>query len=210
MGISTSIKRVRAHVNPFVFHGEVPSFSPPSGPLDIEIGFAKGDFLCHWAQLFPRRFVLGIEVRKAMVSLVEERVSAMGLDNVGLVYFRAESFLEASVGLSSVDSFFIFHPDPWFKRRHAKRRLVRVPFAVSMACMLRGGGKVYISSDVDWLWEEMVAVMTGVGFSLVADETFWRDCYMGGWGDFSDRAGRSVYRGCFRWEVSLIGAGKAL
>ena len=51
MGISTSIKRVRAHVNPFVFHGEVPSFSLPSGPLDIEIGFAKGDFLCHWAQL---------------------------------------------------------------------------------------------------------------------------------------------------------------
>ena len=117
-------------------------------PLIIEIGFGNGHYLAALAQQHPDCNVLGVEISGQALSKAEDKLARAGLDNARVVYCRAETLLHHLLTPSSVQEFHINYPDPWFKRRHAGRRLMQRGTLDALASRLIVGGKLYLATDI--------------------------------------------------------------
>ncbi len=169
-----------------------------SRPLDFEVGFGRGVFLRHWSKTFPERNIIGVEIRKSIVTLLGERVEKEGIDNAHLIHGNAEIALEDTLEDNSLDNIFIFHPDPWFKKRHHKRRVVRPQFLSIAEKKLKPGGKLYISTDVTPLWEGMMESVAESNFKEIKDDHFWNDIYTTHWHTYSEEDKRDFNFGTFQ------------
>lgn len=156
-----AVVRVRQHVNPLSSKYQVSVAMPdwarvyehPQRPLHIDIGCGKGLFLQQMAQLQPDWNFLGLEIRKPVVEQAQQRVQALGLNNLHIMFcnvnisFRA---LMSSWGTSTpLKQVSIQFPDPWFKKRHQKRRVLQPGLVQDLADFLPRGGRVVLQSDVE-------------------------------------------------------------
>ena len=91
------------------------------GPIELEIGFGRGMFLLERARSAPQARLLGIEIKNKWAYLVSQR--AAGLPRVRVFAADAREFLPRLRPEHSVARVFMHFPDPWWKKRHAKRRL---------------------------------------------------------------------------------------
>jgi len=135
-------------------------------PVEIEIGFGKGRFLIAAAQTWPDRDWLGIEYSPACVALAAERSAKRGLTNIRLLRGAAEDILPAHVDDASVAAYHVYFPDPWPKKRHHKRRLIKPPFAAELFRTLEHGGQLHIATDYQEYYEEMLPILSGAGLIL--------------------------------------------
>jgi tRNA (guanine-N7-)-methyltransferase len=117
-------------------------------PVEIEVGFGKGLFLLNAAQAVPRVNFLGIEIVRKYQLLAAARMAKRGLRQVRLVKADARTFLRDCVAASSVQAVHVYFPDPWWKKRHWKRRVFTPEFAVQCARILRPGGRLHVVTDV--------------------------------------------------------------
>ena len=102
--------------------------------------------------------------------------------------FRGEGkiFLEEAIQDNSLDNVFIFHPDPWLKKRHHKRRLVNKDFLHLLTKKMKKEAKLYISTDVESLWEAMLeGIEEEKSFVKASDQGFWNSDYLSHWDNFS-------------------------
>ena len=119
--------RVRTHANPFKHRQRLDPidwsavFDDPSKGFDLEIGFGRGLFLHRYATTYPHRNIIGVEVRKPAVEGVRKKVAS--LPNVFVCHSTAQIVLEDVIPQKSLHRVFVFHPDPWFKKSHHKRRV---------------------------------------------------------------------------------------
>ena len=123
---------------------------PGPGPLEIEIGPGRGSFLYERLAARPDVRMLAFEVRRKWSQLVDERLRARGVGDRARVL--AEDAREALTRLrpdGSVSTFFVHFPDPWWKKRHAKRMVVGDVLLAEMARLLRPGGELYVQTDVE-------------------------------------------------------------
>ncbi|NJL44562.1 MAG: tRNA (guanosine(46)-N7)-methyltransferase TrmB [Leptolyngbyaceae cyanobacterium SM2_3_12] len=163
-----AVVRVRQHVNPLSDRYQVAVDSPtweqlyakPSQPLHIDIGCGKGLFLLRMAELQPDWNFLGLEIRKPVVEQALKRLQETELSNVHLMYCNVNiSFhqLMASWGdQNPLQQVSIQFPDPWFKKRHQKRRVLQPELINDLALFLPSGGRVVIQSDVHEVAVDMV------------------------------------------------------
>ena len=121
-----------------------------TNPIIVEIGFGMGAATIQMAKENPNINYLGIEVHKPGVGRVLSEIRANDLKNLFIVEHDALDVLERMIGDGSVDGFHVFFPDPWPKKKHHKRRLMRRPNTNLLAKKLRDGGYVYMCTD----WEE--------------------------------------------------------
>ena len=119
-----------------------------SGPVYFEIGFGGGEHLAQQAAQQPEALCLGAEPFVNGVAKLLSAVDEAGLDNVRILQGDARPCLEA-LSDGALDHLFLLQPDPWPKRRHHKRRMVSQPFFEQAARLLRKGGELRISSDID-------------------------------------------------------------
>jgi tRNA (guanine-N7-)-methyltransferase len=117
-------------------------------PVEIEVGFGKGLFLITAAQACPGVNYLGIEIAKKYQLFTATRLAKRGLRNTRLVQADARLFLRDRVPSESVQAIDAFFPDPWWKKRHLKRRLFTSEFVVQCARVLRPGGRLNVVTDV--------------------------------------------------------------
>lgn len=189
--------RVRTHTNPLnIRHRFDPNLLDnrnPSQSLDLEIGFGRGVFLRYWAQQCPLSYVVGVEVRQQMVDILQSRVTDPIYDHVHLFHGNGIYFLEDAVQDGSVDRLFIFHPDPWFKKRHHKRRVVTDQYSQLLFQKLKPTGRLYVSTDVDLLWQDMREALVATSFKPLLDDDFWETHYQTHWHQFSLEDKRSVF-----------------
>jgi tRNA (guanine-N7-)-methyltransferase len=133
-----------------------------SGPVELEIGFGKGTFLREAAQMFPDRNYLGLERANKYFRLVRGRLEKRGLENVRIVRGEALHFLTHFIPDDSLQAIHIYHPDPWPKRRHHKRRLLTRDFLALCLSKLVEGGGITITTDFekyfDFIREEVQAL----------------------------------------------------
>lgn len=197
--------RVRTHTNPFNFYTRMTpiSFDEVFGEsvdsIDLEVGFGRGIFLRRYAALHPDRKVVGVEIRKAIVDILDQRVQEEGLKNVHLVHGSGSLFLEDCVPDHFLDRVFVFHPDPWFKKRHHKRRVVNTSFLDLLSKKMKPEGMLYISTDVTPLWEAMSECLEAhSAFSEEKDSHFWEHEYLTHWSEFSKETLRSFNYGAFK------------
>ena len=117
-------------------------------PVEIEIGCGKGAFLLATARALPQRNFLGLEIQGRWVHHVEERLARAPLANVRVRRADAALVIRHFVRDASVAAYHVYFPDPWWKRKHAKRRLVTSDFARELYRTLEPGGVVWLATDV--------------------------------------------------------------
>jgi tRNA (guanine-N7-)-methyltransferase len=130
-------------------------------PVTLEIGFGMGAATALIAAENPGKNYLGVEVHRPGIGRLLWEIESRGLSNIRIVEADAAEVLEWMIPPESLAAFHIFFPDPWPKKRHHKRRLVRRPFTAALAEKLRPGGYVYMVTDWadygDWALAELSA-----------------------------------------------------
>jgi tRNA (guanine-N7-)-methyltransferase len=129
--------------------------------LTVEIGFGMGIASAMIAEANPEKTYLGIEVHTPGIGRLLWEIERRSLSNIRIVEHDAVEVLEDMVADASVAAFHVFFPDPWPKKRHHKRRLVKRPFTDLLARKLVDGGYLYMATDWteygDWALEELSA-----------------------------------------------------
>ncbi|MBD1926685.1 tRNA (guanosine(46)-N7)-methyltransferase TrmB [Trichocoleus sp. FACHB-90] len=158
--------RVRQHVNPLSQKYLEPVNPPdwekiyadPTQPLHLDIGCAKGRFLFNMATVEPDWNFLGLEIREPLVEDANERKVSAGLQNLHYIFCNVNNSLNPLLGSLPADTLqrvTIQFPDPWFKNRHAKRRVVQPEMVEVLAKYLVSGGVVFFQSDIEVVAVEM-------------------------------------------------------
>lgn len=196
--------RIRTHTNPLscTQHFEkldaIKIFPTFSGKLDFEIGFGQSSFIRNHAKNHPDTLVVGIDVRKKTFEVMQERVATEGIPNIHLAFGNGSVCLNEMFADHSLDNIFIFHPDPWLKRRHLKRRLVSPALLLTAQQKLKVGGRVYVSTDVEPLWIEMLKTFeANPNFRQIEDDNFWTNYYQTRWDEIRKEKQRKTNFGTF-------------
>jgi tRNA (guanine-N7-)-methyltransferase len=128
---------------------EWPAVFGNQNPVELEIGSGKGLFLRNAATSAPGHNFLGIELSKKYARLAAERLARGQLPNAKVWRGDARAVLWRLVPSGSVRAIHVYFPDPWWKKRHKKRRVFTVELVTAMKRVLEPGGRVFIASDVE-------------------------------------------------------------
>jgi tRNA (guanine-N7-)-methyltransferase len=129
---------------------------PPAGPLgapaaaggwEMEIGFGKGRYLIARAEREPSRRFLGIEIANQYFRILVGRARRRGLANLLAVRGEALYLLSAVLPRGFARAIHVYHPDPWPKSRHHKRRLFDPETLDLVLGALAPGGELYFATD---------------------------------------------------------------
>lgn len=116
-------------------------------PLHLEVGFGDGRYTAARALAAPGDDHVGLEVSGTSVLRALRRLRRDGIDNVRILKAPAEIAVRQLFAPASLASITVNFPDPWPKERHAKHRLLRVPFFRLAATRLLPGGEIRLASD---------------------------------------------------------------
>lgn len=130
-------------------------------PLRIEIGVGNSPFLIEVARGAPGFNYLGFEYSKKRVLKFLKKVEAAELTNIRMLRVDAALVLNHLFHDDSVDHFYINHPDPWPKRRHARKRFVNAENAGWIQRLLAPGGGLSLRTDVPPYALQMLEVLDG-------------------------------------------------
>ena len=119
----------------------------PERPWEVEIGFGKGRYLLGRATAEPERCFLGIEIVSKYQRLVAGRARRKGLSNTVIVRGDALYLMSALLPRGFAEAVHVYHPDPWPKKRHQKRRLFDPESVDLVLGLLRPGGKLLFGTD---------------------------------------------------------------
>jgi tRNA (guanine-N7-)-methyltransferase len=158
--------RVRQHVNPLGQKYQTPVIPPDwskiyanlNQPLHLDIGCGKGRFLWQFAQLQPQENFLGLEIRETLVDEANILRDQQRLTNLHYLFCNANTSIQPileSLPSGVLKRVSIQFPDPWFKKRHQKRRVVQRELVNNLARYLGVGGEVFVQSDVEEVAREM-------------------------------------------------------
>ncbi|KAI0059184.1 putative methyltransferase [Artomyces pyxidatus] len=178
------------HYPAFAASGKTPEFA------DVGCGF--GGLLIALAPLYPDTLMLGLEIRVQVSQYVEDRIAALRAtssaplpavsegdaepgassstskpyQNVSIVRANAMKFLPNYFTKHSLSAIFFLFPDPHFKARKHKARIISPTLLAEYAYVLRPGGIVYTITDVKDLAEWMKThLMAFPLFDYVDQET---------------------------------------
>ena len=133
------------------------------GPLVLEIGPGKGEFLLHLAQAEPKTTFVAVEIRRGRFEKIAKKAANLKLANVYLVLGDARECLTRLFKPALFDRIYILFPDPWPKRRHSKHRLLKPELLAHLRDYLKPGGAIYNATDAGFYSEEIVAAFEEVG-----------------------------------------------
>lgn len=141
-----------------------------SAPRILEIGFGNGESLATIAQNHPQNDYIGIEVHRPGVGHLLLKIEELGLTNLRVICADAVEVLEKQIPDNSLDSLYLFFPDPWHKKRHHKRRQVQAEWAQLVRRKLKTGARLHLATDWQNYAEHMLAVMNGAkGFENLSN-----------------------------------------
>jgi len=117
-------------------------------PLILEIGFGKGQFLQYLSRRFPEANIIGLEISNRCLVMAENAIERLGMSNVRVIHSTAETALHHLFEPATISQIHINFPDPWFKERHSKRRLMQRDTLDVMVNRLEPGGLFYLATDI--------------------------------------------------------------
>jgi tRNA (guanine-N7-)-methyltransferase len=158
--------RVHQHVNPLApFYRQSPKpvdiesvFAEPDRPMLLDIGCARGRSLLRMAEAEPGWNYLGVEIREPLVDEANRIALGEGLANLHYAFCNAMLWLDRlleGVPPGILHAVTIQFPDPWFKKKHAKRRMVNQEMVETIAGHIAPKGRVFVQTDIEFLAEEM-------------------------------------------------------
>ena len=158
--------RVHQHVNPFLpYYLKSPEpvdlasvFADVGRPLHLDIGCARGRFILKMAEAVPEWNYLGVEIREPLVEEANRLANEASLTNLHYTFCNAMLWLDKlldGVPAGTLQMVTIQFPDPWFKKRHAKRRMVTRELVEAVVSRLIEGGRIFVQTDIEFLANEM-------------------------------------------------------
>ena len=158
--------RVRQHVNPLARRYQITPkplewgkiYSHPSQPLHLDIGCARGKFALEMAHIETHWNFLGLEIREPLVIKANHVREKLGLTNLHYLFCNVNTSIQSllsSLPPGVLKWVSIQFPDPWFKHRHAKRRILQPELVKGLGECLAPGGVVFLQTDIHFLATEM-------------------------------------------------------
>ncbi|CAN0162773.1 unnamed protein product, partial [Phaeothamnion confervicola] len=166
--------KVRQHVNPLAALHQRPAtlpadwyqqlFPSPDRPLHVDIGCARGRFVRDMAAKHAATNFLGLEIRRPVVATAVDRAVRAGLPNCAFLACNANVdfdriMADAAAAGATLGTVSIQFPDPHFKARHHKRRVLQPALVAAIQRWLRPGGSLFMQGDVLPVVEEMRAIV---------------------------------------------------
>ena len=157
---------MRQHVNPLSSNFNqietIPSLSEMFGDsksnLHLDIGCAAGEFLFDLALVNTSWNYLGIEIREKLVKNAKLKVLEREIKNLYFIFGNANNILndvQSKFIIKNLKSLSFNFPDPWFKKRHYKRRVIQPEFINILSNSLQKGALIFIKTDVKDLFDYM-------------------------------------------------------
>ncbi len=120
-----------------------------TSPVEVEIGFGKCKFLIDIATHYPSINFVGIELSRKYYRKGIKKIQRVQLTNIKLIWGEAFHIFKRYVPDTSITNIYINFSDPWPKKRHAKRRLLRPELMTLVAQKLAPAGCIEIATDVE-------------------------------------------------------------
>ena len=170
---------MRQHVNPLSkYFQEIDSipkidqiFKNSVLPTHLDIGCASGEFLFQLAENNKNWNYIGIEIREKLIINAKNKLKDKGIDNLYFIFGNADNLVKNWISqypkrmLKSVS---INFPDPWFKKKHHKRRIIQAEFLKGLASLMGKDSLLFIKSDIKDLYEYMdSAILNTLNFEKV-------------------------------------------
>ena len=175
---------MRQHVNPLSINfneiERIPALTDIFGDshlnLHLDIGSAAGDFLLDLALVNTSWNYLGIEIRERLVKNAKLKVKEREIKNLYFVFGNAYNVLknlQSKFIFKNVKSISFNFPDPWFKKRHYKRRVIQPEFINLLSDSLQKGSLIFIKTDVRDLFDYMnYTISSNFNFQPLDKEDF--------------------------------------
>ncbi len=152
---------------PELLKGNWRSLAPDCTALWVEVGCGKGKFTAETAQANPDVLLIAVErCREAMV-VAMEKAQAMGLKNVFYIDMDVAG-IEEIFAEGEIDRLFINFPDPWPRKKNAKRRLTHRGFLFKYCHVVRPQGEVHFKTDNAPLFEYSLEEFAACGLQVNA------------------------------------------
>lgn len=155
--------RIRQHVNPlrsdFLRIKLASLVLPPDRAIEVELGSAEAQFLMERARQEPEQSYVGVEIRQDMVEQSNKQAEQLGLAQVRSVFANMSVDLPRLFSPRSVRRFFINFPDPWFKHRQRKRRVVGEELVDQLEPLLVPEGEIHVATDIFDIALDAMAVL---------------------------------------------------
>lgn len=120
----------------------------PSKPIELEVGSGKGLFLQNAAMARPEHFFVGIELAAKFANRAATRLAKRDLQNVAMLRGDAKKFLSDCVPDASLARLHVYFPDPWWRNKHKKRRVLNEQTLSNIHRTLKPGGEFHFWTDV--------------------------------------------------------------
>jgi len=121
--------------------------------VTLEIGCGHGHFLTGYAQTYPERTFIGIDLCTQRIARSQKKQAHAMLGNLHFIKAEASEFIEAMPESVFLDQIFILFPDPWPKKRHHKNRLIQDNFLKLLAHKSLPEAKMYYRTDHELYFE---------------------------------------------------------
>tara|TARA_Y100000287_G_scaffold147329_1_gene122329 strand:- start:137 stop:763 length:627 start_codon:yes stop_codon:yes gene_type:complete len=174
---------MRQHVNPLSKNFDLVERIPPLAEmfddsklnLHLDIGSAAGEFLFDLALVNNWNY-LGIEIRERLVKTAKLKAREKEINNLYFVFGNAHNILNDFHNkflLENLKSISFNFPDPWFKKRHYKRRIIQPEFINILSNSMKTGSLIFIKTDVQDLFEYMNhTILANFNFKKLAKKDF--------------------------------------
>lgn len=156
--------RVRQHVNPLKSDlleiADVPRIeAAPGQAIEVELGAAEAHFLIDRAQADRQTLFVGVEIRRDLIEVANAGFVQAGVDNFRCVFANMSVDMPRLFAPGSVRRFFLNFPDPWFKSRQHKRRVIGPALIAEIGRALAPAGELYVMTDIFALALEAMAAL---------------------------------------------------
>jgi tRNA (guanine-N7-)-methyltransferase len=156
--------RHRKTINPYRFQRDVQrpdwaSMLEPGQPIEVDLGFGRGEFILEMAQQWPDTFFVGLELRDYLIEKVQALIAERGTRNIFVMAANVKQHLPVLFDPGRLSRVYIHFPDPWTKRKkHHKRRMVDAKLVDILASLVHPGGEVHLMTDKQSVGQEMRAL----------------------------------------------------
>ncbi|MCA9123004.1 MAG: tRNA (guanosine(46)-N7)-methyltransferase TrmB [Planctomycetaceae bacterium] len=142
-------------------------------PLEVEVGSGKGLFMQTASATHPDRNFLGIEMARKYARHAAGRLAKRELTNGKMISGDGLRLFREFLTSDGVDAVHVYFPDPWWKDRHRKRRVMKPDFLKDIQRVLRPGGALHFWTDVEEYFQTtlvMIAAEVSLEGPLSVDE----------------------------------------
>lgn len=128
-------------------------------PVEIDVGCGRGLFLFNASLEHPEKNFLGIERDFKEGRRGAKRLMKRQAPNARVIGGDATLILGKQIAPHSVHAVHVYFPDPWWKKKHQRRRIFTDEFAGWCANIIQHGGELHHWTDVSDYFDVVSALM---------------------------------------------------